>query len=193
MNKKIIYALVILAFVFFITSLLVFLKSGEETATDKITAAPVKKADEIKVLPPIKVKTFFFSEDSRIMLPVKEYELDASLIEEDRYKKFIGFLLQGEESYIRPVPDGVELRTLFLIKKQNMLVLDFNEMLITHFPSGTTSEMEFIYFFVNNICINFPEIKRVKFMVAGNEYRTISGHLDIENPFYPDFSLMKED
>lgn len=194
MNKKIIYALVLLALVFFLTSLLIFLKSGEETPTETLKPANSQESTtgniEKKVL---SVKTFFFSEDSRLMLPTKQVELPTSPIEEDNYKAFINLLLQGEENYIRPVPDGIQLRTLFLIKKKNLLVLDFDENLVTDFPPGTESELEFIYFFVNNICYNFPEIKSVKFMISGNETRTISGHLDIENPFYPDFSYLKEE
>lgn len=193
MNKKIIYALVILAFVFFVTSLLIFIKSGEDTTTEEKPVTQIEKKEETIAKPPIKAKAFFFTEGSRLMQPVKDVDLEASLVEEERYKTFIQILLKGEEKYILPVPDGVELRTLFLIKKQSILVLDFNEMVLTNFPAGTTSEMEFIYFFVNNICYNFPEIKRVKFMISGNEYRTISGHLDIENPFYPDFSLLREE
>jgi len=192
MNKKIIYSLVALAVIFFITSLFIFIKSDKESK--KVRSKPVKQEQvnkETKEPDLLKVKAFFFAEHTRFMLPVEE-EIQLSPIKEDNYKAFIHVLLKGQENYIVPVPEGVELRTLYLIERQGLLVLDFTEELIHSFPSGTESELEFIYFFVNNICYNFKEIKEVKFLIAGNEYRTLSGHIDIESSFYPNFRFIRD-
>ncbi|MGD2085646.1 MAG: GerMN domain-containing protein [Candidatus Aminicenantes bacterium] len=192
MNKKVIYSLIGLALIFFATSLFIFLKSGKESK--KVQGAPLENeaGEELKESPLVKVKAFFFVETSRFMRPV-EYEIQFSTIRRENYRKFIELLLKGEEKYITPIPEGVQLRTIYLIERQNMLVVDFTEELIHNFPAGTTSELEFIYFFVNNICYNFKEIKKVKFLIAGNEYRTLSGHIDIEHPFYPNFRYLRDD
>jgi hypothetical protein len=123
------------------------------------------------------------------MRPV-EYEIELPEKKEHAYWNFLELLLKGEENYITPVPEGVTLRSLYFIEGQHMLVVDFNDELIRRFPAGTTSELEFIYFVVDNMCYNFEEIKKVKFLFSGNEYRTISGHIDIENPFYPDYNYL---
>ena len=56
------------------------------------------------------------------------------------FVKFINLLLKGETGYITPVPEGVGLRTLYLIEKQSMLVVDFTDELINKFPSGSSAE-----------------------------------------------------
>jgi hypothetical protein len=189
MNKKIIYTLVVLATIFFVTSLLIFIKSGNEPGDKGFQPVQPTAGDEIKEPAKVKIKAFFFTEGSRYMRPV-EYEIVLPEIKELAYRTFIELLLKGEENYITPVPDGVTLRSLYFIEGKNMLVADFSDELIRRFPSGTSAELEFIYFIVDNICYNFTEIKKVKFLFSGNEYRTISGHIDIENPFYPDYKYL---
>jgi hypothetical protein len=192
MNKKIIYTLIGLALVFFVTSLFIFLKSGKESRDRG--PAPIKNMSGREAEEPstIKVKAFFFVEASRFMQPAP-YEFELSGIREEHYLQFLQLLLKGEGNYITPVPAGVALRSLYVIDGKNMMVIDFTEELVHKFPAGTSSELEFIYFFVNNICFNFKEIKKVKFLVSGNEYRTLSGHIDIENSFYPDFRFLRSD
>ena len=191
MNKKILYSLIGLALIFFVTSLFIFLKSGKDSK--KVPPLPLKDKSGQEIAGPslVKVKAFFFIEASRFMQPV-EYEFQLSDIKEENYKKFIELLLKGKENYIAPVPEGASLRTLYLAERQQMLVVDFSEELIHQFPAGTSAELEFIYFIVDNICYNFKEIKKVKFLIAGNENQTLSGHIDIEQPFYPNFRYLKD-
>lgn len=192
MNKKIIYSLIGLALIFFVTSLFIFLKSGKDSKKVQNTPQQNEAGEELMEASVMKVKAFFFVETSRFMYPV-EYEFQLSAVRKENYRKFIELLLKGKENYITPIPEGVQLRTTYLIERQNMLVVDFTEELIHNFPAGTTSELEFIYFVVNNICYNFKEVKKVKFLIAGNEYQTLSGHIDIEHPFYPNFRYLRDD
>jgi hypothetical protein len=192
MNKKIIYSLIGLALIFFVTSLFIFLKSGKDSK--KVQSQPLKDKAGQEITEParVKVKAFFFIEASRFLQPV-EYEFQLSKIKEENYKSFIELLLKGKENYITPVPAGVTLRTLYLVERQQMLVVDFSDELIHQFPAGTSSELEFIYFIVDNICYNFKEVKKVKFLIAGNENQTLSGHINIEQPFYPNFRYIKNE
>ncbi|MCP4148427.1 MAG: GerMN domain-containing protein [bacterium] len=195
MNKKIIYSLVGLALIFFIGSLMVFLKSNNETKPVKPGASPKSGAVvESKELDTMDVKIFFLTEDSRYMVPLR-YEMEDVANKQILFKTFVDLLLQGgsSESHITPVPSGVKLRSLYFIENKELLVLDFSDQLIGNFPPGTTREMEFIYFVVNNICYNFREIKKVKFMVSGNEYKILSGHIDMANPFFPDYRYFKDE
>lgn len=191
MNKKIIYSLIGLALVFFVTSLFIFLKSGKETPAKRPVQVTQAAKSDNEDQTTTRVKAFFFVEVSRFMRPLP-YEFELNGLREERYRQFIELLMKGAENYITPVPEGVTLRSLYVIEGKDIMVLDFTEDLIHKFPSGSDSELEFIYFFVNNICFNFKEIKKVKFLVSGNEYRTLSGHIDIENPFYPDFRYLKD-
>jgi hypothetical protein len=137
----------------------------------------------------IKVKLFFLSETSRYLQPVYR-EIEVPEIREELYRKFVFLLLAGDEAHIAPVPGGVQLRSLHFLGDAGMLLLDFSESLAGSFPGGTTAELEFIYFMVDNICYNFREIKKVKFLIGGNESKSLAGHIDLERPFFPDFSWL---
>jgi len=138
----------------------------------------------------IKVKLFYFSETSDYLQPVYR-EIEVPEIREELYKKFIALLLAGDSGHITPVPNGVQLRGAYYLDSKEMLVLDFNELLGSSFPGGTTAELEFIYFLVDNLCYNFGEIKKVKFLIGGNESKTLAGHIDLEKPFFPNFDWLK--
>ncbi len=192
MSKKIIYSLVGLALIFFIGSLIIFLKSSSESKKKEpgiLTANDTREDIEIPEL--LAVKVFFLTEESRLMRPV-QYELERSSIYQDFYRKYIDLLLKGEENYITPVPEGVMLRSVYYVEKRQLLVVDFNEELIGKFPPGSTAELEFIYFVVNNICYNFKEIKKVKLLFSGNEYKELTGHINMESPFYPDYGYIRD-
>jgi hypothetical protein len=138
----------------------------------------------------IKVKLFYFTETSVYMQPVYR-EIEVPPVREELYKRFISLLLAGDSGRITPVPGGVQLRGLYFLAGKEMLVLDFNEQLSADFPGGTTAELEFIYFMVDNLCYNFREIKKVKFLIGGNESKSLNGHIDLEKPFYPNFEWLQ--
>lgn len=140
----------------------------------------------------IKVKVFYFSDAAAIMLPVYR-EIEVPEVREELYRRFVSLLLAGEENRITPVPSGAQLRSLHYLGSSQMLVLDFNELLAASFPGGTAAELEFIYFMVDNICYNFREIKKVKFLIGGNESKTLAGHVDLEKPFFPDYGWLKDE
>ena len=140
----------------------------------------------------IKVKLFYLSETSGYLRPVFR-EIEVPEAREELYKKFVSLLLAGDGSHITPAPSGTQLRSLYYLGSREMAVLDFNELLSSSFPGGTRAELEFIYFIVDNLCYNFQEIKRVKFLIGGNESKTLAGHIDLERPFYPDFAWLKDE
>ena len=195
MNKKIIYSLVGLALIFFVGSLIIFLKSSRDLKRREAGVVVQEElATKTKEKEFLDVKIFFLTEASRYMVPLS-YNVEAPPLRHDLYKEYSRLLIagSGKDNYIAPVPEGVRLRSVFFIEDRQMLVLDFNDQLINNIPGGTDAELEFIYYFTNNICYNFNEIKMVKFMVSGNEYDVLSGHIDIENPFYPDYRLLKDE
>lgn len=139
----------------------------------------------------IKVKLFFLSETSRYLQPVYR-EIEVPQIREELYRRFVSLLLAGDGAHVTPVPGGVQLRSLHFLAGGGMLLLDFSESLAGSFPGGTAAELEFIYFMVDNICYNFREVKKVKFLIGGNESKSLAGHIDLERPFFPDFSWLED-
>lgn len=53
---------------------------------------------------------------------------------------------------------------------------------------GSSAEMLAVYAIVNTICVNLPEITQVRLTLAGENMAHLR-HLDLSEPFSPDFSL----
>lgn len=190
MNKKIIYILISLAVIFFVTSLIIYLSSSgtfKRAIEDKQGDSEVLE----ETTPDLeKVKIFFLTNRSSLFLP-KEYEIERKEDRIEFLKIFLDLMINESSNFVSPFPEQTRLQSIFYIDDKQMAVLDFNEELIINFPGGSRGEIEFIYFFVNNICYNFKEIKKVKILVAGNEYKTLSGHLDLENPYNPNYKYFR--
>lgn len=191
MSKKIFYPLLALAVVFFITSVVVFIQSSRSAKKEAVPIVETLPGEEVKGSTFIKFKVFFFEENQGLMKPVV-YEIERPRLKEENYSRLLDIMLRGDKNFITPVPDGVKVRTLYYVAEENLLVLDFGDELTARFGGGATAEMEFVYFIVDNFCFNFKEIKKVKFLVMGNPIKTLGGHLDMESPFYPDFSFLAE-
>jgi spore germination protein GerM len=58
-------------------------------------------------------------------------------------------------------------------------------------PAGSNAEMMAVYSVVDSLAFNFPGIKKVKFLLEGNNIKTL-GQLDLTAPLTPDFTLEKK-
>jgi hypothetical protein len=67
-------------------------------------------------------------------------------------------------------------------------VIDLNRGFAADLPSGSSAEMLAVYSLVDTICVNYPQISRVKLTVEGNG-STVLAHLDLSEPLAPDYSL----
>ncbi len=191
MNKKVIYILISLAVIFFVTSLIIYLSSSgtfKRVVKDKKGEIEIVEEDSPELE---KVKIFFLTNNSSLFIP-KNFEIEKNENRIEFFKSYLDLMIRESSKYISPFPEQTKLQSFFYIDDKQMAVLDFNEELIINFPGGSSGEIEFIYFFVNNLCYNFKEIKKVKILVAGNEYKTLSGHLDLENPYFPDYKYFKQ-
>ena len=54
------------------------------------------------------------------------------------------------------------------------------------FNPGIASETLAIYSVVDSLAANLPEVKRVQFLVQGQEVDTLDGHADLTSPYAPD-------
>jgi hypothetical protein len=193
MKKRLLYALIALALVFFVTSLIIYLNNRPKDEQPEAPPQDIQAETDAETTEPqlIKLKVFYYTEGSQYMMPLT-YELETRPIREELIRSYLQLILRGEEKYIKPIPEGVQLRAFYFEAQKGMLVVDFSEELLNNFPSGTQAELEFIYYIVDNLCFNFEEIKMVKILVSGNEYQTLAGHIDISNPFFPDYSFVRD-
>lgn len=70
-------------------------------------------------------------------------------------------------------------------------VVDFGHELVDGLPEGSSAEMTAVYSVVDTVAANFPEIRRVRFLVDGEPLKGLKGHLDLREPLVPDFTLEK--
>jgi hypothetical protein len=70
----------------------------------------------------------------------------------------------------------------------NMAVVDVSRSFLDAMPSGSSAEMMAVYSIVNTVCVNFPQITRVRLTAAG-EGNLVLGHLNLSEPLTPDYSL----
>ncbi len=190
MKRRSLYILLGLSFLFFVISLAIFLKVSGHGRQAALDPEIVDAIEEDLRQPELAVRVFFLNE-SGLMVPGPTRQLRLREPRLDVMRDFVNLLLRADG--LVPVPADTSLRSLFFLPAQEMLVIDFSEGLLHSFPAGTASEREFIYYFVNNICYNFQDVKKVRFLVAGNELSSISGHLDLENPYFPDFNLIRNE
>jgi len=191
MNKKWFWIVLVVSFSMILVSLLLFLGTKKEPGEGKnflpSQADTSATAGEMRM-----VKLFFLKDTSSQFFPVKrEFKIPAVITQ--KYKTFIDMLIQGAEGYIVPAPDDLSLIQAYLISESGAVILDFQEDVLDHLPIGTDAEREFVYFFVNNLCVNFPEVKKVGFLFGGNQHQTLSGHMDMERAYLPDFTLLVND
>ncbi len=70
--------------------------------------------------------------------------------------------------------------------------LDFGKELVNGLPGGSSAERTAVYSIVDTITFNFPQIKRVKFLLDGHDVESLRGHLDLRTSLEPDFEMEKK-
>jgi hypothetical protein len=70
----------------------------------------------------------------------------------------------------------------------NLALIDLGKDFSEALAPGSSAEMMAVYAIVNTICINMPEIHRVKITLDGIQESHLR-HLDLSDPLEPDYSL----
>lgn len=87
------------------------------------------------------------------------------------------------------IPPAATVRDLQV--RDDTAYLDFGRELADGLPGGSSAETTAVYSIVNTISFNFPEIKRVKFLLEGHDIDSLKGHIDLRMPIEPDFAMEK--
>jgi hypothetical protein len=69
--------------------------------------------------------------------------------------------------------------------------VDLSNDILSDFAPGIQSETLAIYSIVNSITSNIPSVKRVQFLIQGQEVETLDGHADLTAAFSPDLTRIK--
>ena len=110
---------------------------------------------------------------------------------QDEAKETVVELIKGPNGKLIPtLPPRTELLTL-QISDAGVARVNFTPALSKDHPGGSSAEMMTVYSIVNSLSLNFPQIKRVQFLIDGKPIATIVGHLSLEQPLSPKPDLIK--
>jgi len=132
---------------------------------------PAKKSMSVKV---------YYPDDSGMKL----VEVEREIVIDDSTNKYIAAvktLLEdpAEDNLTKIFPNNAAIRSVKVA--DGLAIVDFDGSLLKSFVGGSTGE-EFLIGSVVDTLTNFPEVKRVKFLVDGKEIETLSGHMDLSTP-----------
>jgi hypothetical protein len=109
----------------------------------------------------------------------------------DRVRQVVLALAEGShQGYGRVLPAPTTVRAVFLAADGTAYV-DLANDVLSDFTPGIQSETLAIYSMVNSITSNIPSVKRVKFLIQGQEVETLDGHADLTAAFSPDPTRVK--
>lgn len=175
--------LAVLVVVFFRTSGREQIRRSEDVSS---SSASVQNTAEKQMKT---VSLFFLREVDGLLVPEeREIAADASLVREA--KEVISELIKGPRGdLVSPLPPETKLGQLF-ITKDGTAYVDVSKDIVDYHPSGTAAEMSTVYTIVNSLTYNFKPIKKVFILIEGEERETLGGHISLDRPFLPDYSLV---
>ncbi|MGH9446777.1 MAG: GerMN domain-containing protein, partial [Terriglobia bacterium] len=66
--------------------------------------------------------------------------------------------------------------------------LDFSNDIRQNLPVGIESETLAVYSVVDSLAADIPAVKRVKFLIQGQDAETLNGHVDLTGFFIPNLT-----
>lgn len=137
----------------------------------------------------ITVSLYFSSIDGNYLI-AEEREIDKKENIISLARLVVQELIKGPKTDLyRTIPEGTKLRALYF--DAGIAYLDFSSELQENHWGGSSGELHTIFSIVNTLTLNFPEIKKIRFMVNGQEVETLCGHIDLTQPFSQDLSLIR--
>jgi len=135
------------------------------------------------------VSLFFLREDDGLLVAeTREIAADASIVHEA--EAVITELIKGSRGeLLSPLPPETKLSQLF-ITKEGTAYVDFSRDLVDNHPAGAAAEISTVFSVVDSLAFNFKSIKKVFILIDGEERETLAGHLSLDRPFSPNYSLV---
>lgn len=151
---------------------------NKKSPAENIPQAPLYAVSDEK----IEIQIYFAAADGMYLAPEKRSIYRSKEII-NQMKQAILELIKGPagEGLIAPVPEGVQLREVYIDKSKTMYV-DFSREISKNHKGGSTGEILTVYSIVNTVIKNFPEIRKVQILIEGGQVDTLAGHLDLSTP-----------
>ncbi|MGB8951142.1 MAG: GerMN domain-containing protein [Candidatus Aminicenantales bacterium] len=175
--------LVVLVILFFRNYSREDIKKSAEIPRPEVKSPPQELRSQKKVL------LFFLREDDDLLYPEeREIFVNSSVVREA--EQVISGLIQGSRNgLVSPIPPETKMWQIFLTKEGTAYV-DFSKEMMEGHPSGSAAEISTIYSIVDSLAYNFKSIKKVFILIDGEERETFAGHISLDKPFLPDYSII---
>jgi len=159
---------------------------AEETARAKL--------DQIALQPkngPIQLATLYFPAPNEGKIVPEGRSITWAQSDTDRVRQVVLALAEGShQGYGRVFSLSTTIRAVFLATDGTAYV-DLSNDILSDFEPGIQSETLAIYSIVNSITINIPSVKRVQFLIQGQQVETLDGHADLTAAYTPDPTRVK--
>jgi len=136
------------------------------------------------------VLLYFSDSEGEYLIGEKRKILKKNTVQDEAEETVIELIKGPNGKLIPTLPPRTELLTL-QISDAGVARVNFNPALSKDHPGGSSAEMMTVYSIVNSLSLNFPQIKRVQFLIDGKPIATIVGHLSLEHPVSPKPDLIK--
>ncbi|MGA2533615.1 MAG: GerMN domain-containing protein [Candidatus Aminicenantales bacterium] len=170
---------------------IIFFTGGERERVRRLAGVnvpkpqpPVAKSEEMKTV------TLFFLSDDDDLLHRETREIAAGPTTAEEAERALAELVKGSsKDLISPLPAETKVRQVF-VTKDGVAYVDFGREIMEKFSYGSSSELAAVFAVVDTLAFNFKTIKKVSILVEGVEKETLGGHIDLTQPFLPDFSIV---
>lgn len=185
----------LLGFFFLVLIILVFIffQSGgkEKIKPASLSPPPELEPESSEAEETRKIVLFYPAEEDAFLHP-EERDIKAAPSLVDQAKQVIRELLQGSQmGYVSPFPLETKLRGLF-VTKEGVAYVDFSKEILEKHLSGSSAEISTVYSAVNSLVHNFKAIKKVFILIEGQEKETLRGHINLSQPFLPQYDLIAQ-
>jgi spore germination protein GerM len=136
------------------------------------------------------VLLYFSDSEGEYLIGEKRQILRKNVVKEEAKETIVELIKGPKEKLIPTLPPRTKLLTL-QIHDEGVAKVNFNSALSKDHPGGSTAEMMTVYSIVNSLALNFPQIKRVQFLIDGRPIETIAGHISLKQPVSPKPDLIK--
>jgi spore germination protein GerM len=159
---------------------------GEEAARAKLSQIALQPNNG-----PVQSATLYFpSLDEGKIIP-ESRSITWAQADVDRVRQVVLALAEGShQGYGRVFPASTTVRAVFLAADGTAYV-DLPSEITSDFEPGIQSETLSIYCVVNSITTNIPSVKKVQFLLQGQQAETLDGHADLTAAFTQNLTRIK--
>ena len=170
---------------------LVFFTGGErERVLKRAEVAVARPQPQAAESAERRTVTLFFLSDDDDLLHGESREIAAGPSTADEAARTLAELIKGsDKGLVSPLPAEARVRQVF-VTKEGVAYVDFGREIVDKFSYGSSSELAAVFAVVNTLAFNFKPIKKVAILVEGAEKETLGGHVDLAQPFFPDYSIV---